>query len=114
MCVMYGDTISPDSVVRKASTTSAGLQVDSGGVLLEASTGICYGINAVGAVIWQRLSEARRVDDLMSYIETLYPATNPLRIRDDVANFLRDLKQWELIEIKAPSSYDSSRAGSGS
>ncbi len=69
-------------------------------VILSLADGVYYGLDAVGAYIWQRLREPRTVRDLVGDVMTRYEIDRAQCERDLLA-FLEDLRMHHLAEVVA-------------
>jgi hypothetical protein len=72
---------------------------DVGGetVLLNLSTGVYYGLNEVGAFIWQRLDGKHTLDDLVRSVCSAY-AVDRERALADVRRLVEELLNAGLID----------------
>ena len=71
--------------------------VSEGAVLLHTESEIYFGLNHVGAQIWQKLAEASEMELLVAELCTLYPEVDAKQIHDDVDQLLADLAESGLI-----------------
>jgi len=71
--------------------------VDDELVMMDVSSGDCYGISGVGTRIWQLLDSNPYVCDIVSKICTEYDVAED-RCRRDVLEFLEHLKELKLVE----------------
>lgn len=78
-------------------------RVDEGGVLLSTDDEVYYGLNDVGAEIWEGLDHEETLDGLCARLEDRYPEVEPGTLRADVVELLGDLSELGLL----------SRAGTG-
>lgn len=67
-------------------------------VILHLQDGIYYGLNPVGARIWQLLQEPRTVGDITSRILDEYDV-EPSRCDQDLSALLLELSSRKLIEV---------------
>jgi hypothetical protein len=66
--------------------------VSDGGVLLHTATEVYFGLNRVGARVWELLPPASRTfDELCPKIIADYPDAAPETVRNDVAELLSEL-----------------------
>lgn len=72
-------------------------EVDDERVVLDRETETYYGLNAVGAFLWERLEEPRTVEELEAATATEFDVTKA-ECRDDIHEFLIDLQEADLIE----------------
>lgn len=91
-------SISPESVVVISSDQiSSDLAGES--VILQLKSGIYYGLNEVGSVVWQLINEPRTVQSLYDAVLAEYDV-EPQTCEHDVQVLLRDLLEAQLIEIR--------------
>ena len=67
-------------------------------VILSLADGVYYGLDAVGAYIWQRLREPCTVRDLVDDVTERYTVARDQCERDLLA-FLQDLRAHHLAEV---------------
>ena len=67
-------------------------------VILNMKTGVYYGLDSVGAMVWTLLQEPRRVSEIVDTVLTEYDV-EPDRCERDLLNLLTGLKAVELIEV---------------
>jgi len=68
-------------------------------VILEFNSGKYYGLNAVGARIWNLIQEPRIVSDILNIILSEYDV-EPDRCERDLAALLQELAEHGLMEIE--------------
>ena len=69
-----------------------------GAVLLDTRTEVYFGLNPVGARVWQLLPPAARtLDELCAALGREYPAGPGAVLRDDVAELLAQLRDQGLV-----------------
>ena len=66
-------------------------------VLLDYDRGIYYGLNPVGARVWQLLAEGRTSESILDLLIDEYEVA-PETLQADVAALLRDLEAQQLVE----------------
>ena len=66
-------------------------------VALDASGNTMVTLNAVGAVVWNHLSEPRDVDQIVGHLEALFPDVDGALLRDDAEAFIAELLEADLI-----------------
>ena len=82
-------TANPDVIVRNISGNA---------VLFHTADEVYYGLNPVGARIWELLPPASRtVDELCARLQDDYPEVAPEAIRADVLDLLSDLARNNLV-----------------
>ncbi|MDE3052288.1 MAG: PqqD family protein [Gemmatimonadota bacterium] len=72
-------------------------------VILSLADGVYYGLDEVGAYIWQRLREPRAVRDIVDDVVNRY-AVDRERCEHDLLAFLEDLRAHRLAEVVASES----------
>ena len=71
---------------------------DHGGVLLSKSTEVYFGLNAVGARVWELLPPATEtLEELSAAVALLFPEVDPATIDADVADLLDELATNQLV-----------------
>lgn len=69
-----------------------------GAVLLSTKDEVYYGLNAVGAHIWERLPPVLAgLDELCAALRGLYPGVDGLAIRADAEELLQELSAHGLV-----------------
>lgn len=76
-------------------------EVEDGAVLLHAVQEVYYGLNQVGAEIWQLMPAADSLDALVAALRARYPEVDPATLRDDARALLDDLTAHGLVEPAA-------------
>jgi len=72
--------------------------VSEGAVLLHAEDEIYFGLNSVGAKVWQLLPPTcAELDDLCSRIGAIYADVEPDLLRADIVELLGDLRDNHLV-----------------
>ncbi|HVX39495.1 MAG TPA: PqqD family protein [Gemmatimonadaceae bacterium] len=72
--------------------------VADGAVLLHTEDEIYFGLNAVGARVWQLLPpNCAELDDLCSTLTAVYPDADPVMVRADVVELLTQLRDNRLV-----------------
>ena len=91
------------TVSEYSTVVAAGDQVSSdlGGevAILNLRAGMYYGLDEVGARVWQLLQEPAVVGDIQSTIAQEYEV-EPTRAREDVLALLNQMADEGLIEVK--------------
>ncbi|HEU4556991.1 MAG TPA: PqqD family peptide modification chaperone [Longimicrobium sp.] len=96
---MTEPALSPDAVVVAArDQVSADLEGEA--VILNLADGVYYGLDGVGARIWELLREPRRVAELAGTVAAEYDV-DPGRAEHDVVALLAELLDRRLVEIVA-------------
>jgi hypothetical protein len=67
-------------------------------VILHLKDGVYYGLNPVGARIWNLLQEARSVNQLRDILLSEYEV-EPRRLEEDLLQLLQELASRGLIEV---------------
>jgi len=86
-----------DTVV---SVRSRHVSVDLNGeaVVLDTDSGDYFGIDGVGARIWELIATPRRVAELAETLVSEYDV-DPSQCRSDLQRFLQDLSEQGLIDV---------------
>ena len=72
--------------------------LDTEALVVDVKAGLLYPLNSVGARIWQLADGQRTVDEIVQSIAAEFDADEKT-IRQDAADFLRELRQRELISL---------------
>jgi len=73
--------------------------VSDGAVLLSTADEVYYGLNAVGARVWELLPPvSRTVEELCATVAAGYPETEAATIRADVLELLQTLEAHGLLQ----------------
>jgi len=65
-------------------------------VLLDYDRGIYYGLNPIGARVWQLLAEGQEIEAIIDLLTEEYDATRET-LENDLTALLRDLAAKELL-----------------
>ena len=88
----------PVAILPVPSPSAIFRSVAEGGVLFSTDNEIYFGVNAVGARIWDLLPPASAtVGDLCATLALSYPEAGEERIRSDVRSFLEELIAHGLV-----------------
>lgn len=68
-------------------------------VLLNAETGIYYGLNPIGARIWQRLAEGADEAQVVEQLSLEFPEVAPSEIGSDIEDLITALEANGLIQV---------------
>jgi hypothetical protein len=69
-----------------------------GAVLFSIHDEVYYGLNKVGACLWEALPPINTtVEGLCTYLNVRYPDADPAVLRSDVEEILTDLKEFGLV-----------------
>jgi hypothetical protein len=88
-----------ESSVVSASDQVTSTEVDGESVLLDLEEGVYYGLNPVGARIWEEVQEPRLVSDIAEAVTSEYDVERE-RCLDDILALCADLLENDLIEIQ--------------
>ena len=92
--------VTADSII-KAAPQQISCQLDDEAALLNLQTGVYYGLDAMGAYIWQQLTEPTRVRELSAQIAREYQLDNGV-VEADVVAFLEEMMNAGLVELHEP------------
>lgn len=73
-------------------------ELDGEAVILHLDNGIYYGLNPIGAHIWELIQQPVRVSELVATLTQEYDV-EPARCEDDVISLLAELSSNQLIEV---------------
>src|SRR5437764_564213 len=96
---MKRQNLSLDSVV-VASKDQVSCDLEGEAAILNLKTGAYYGLNPIGARIWQLIQTPKRVPEI---VDTLVPAyeVDPKRCQSDIVALLQDLISDGLAEVQS-------------
>lgn len=98
---MTDDSIFPAptaSIRRREEPLTA--SVDGEIVMLDAEQGEYFALGAVGSRIWELLEEPRTLDEVCRALQYEFEV-DPQTCREEVARFMRDLHEAQLVELAA-------------
>jgi hypothetical protein len=72
-------------------------QVPGGAVLLSTEDEVYYGLNGVGARVWELLAECGDADALCARVASEYPDVAPELVREDVLALVASLREHRLV-----------------
>lgn len=90
--------ISETSIV-VAMTDQVSRDLDGEAAILNLNTGVYYGLNSVGARIWNLMSEPKPVGQILEALLEEYDVESE-RCRNDLVKLLNGLAEAGLIEVK--------------
>ncbi len=77
------------------------INLPDGAVLFSPETEVYYGLNNVGAVIWEQLGKrVESMDLLCGAVQERFPDATLEQIRADVSDLLNDFTQNQLVESR--------------
>jgi hypothetical protein len=85
-------------VVASRDQVSCKLGVEA--AILNLKNGTYYGLDPVGARVWDLVQEPRTVSDLRELLIAEYDV-DPVRLESDIRDLLRQLADNQLLEISA-------------
>jgi hypothetical protein len=71
--------------------------VSEGAVLLHTEDELYFGLNAVGAHVWELLTQCTSVDELCTDLGEMYPGVAPDTLKADVLELCQQLRQNLLV-----------------
>jgi len=70
-----------------------------GGVLFSPTDETYFGLNQTGACIWENLRPVRStIEEVCAEVTKRYPDADPVRVRADVGQLLKELAEGGLVE----------------
>ena len=85
------------TVVVSDSQTST--EVGGERVILDLDRGVYYGLNTVGARIWEMMESPVTVDEIIETLLDEFEDVSREQCREDVARLLEELKEQRLIRV---------------
>ncbi len=76
--------------------------VSDGAVLLQTESEIYFGLNRVGAQLWQSIGEESTVEQLVQTLGEAYPEVAPEVLESDVAELVQQLTESGLLHEDEP------------
>lgn len=73
-----------------------------GGVLFSSDSEVYFGVNPVGAIIWELLPTCETVEELCATLSGRFSDVGLSRIQRDVSNFISDLRANGLVVETPP------------
>lgn len=70
----------------------------SGGVLLDLETSLYFGVNAVGALVWELIGSGNEISRIVQEMHSKIDDP-PRDLADDVDQFLADLEERRLVVL---------------
>jgi hypothetical protein len=67
-------------------------------VLLDLESGVYYGLNETGSVIWDGIKGRKDTETILDDLESQF-GSNRARLKKDLDQFLGDLKKENLIDV---------------
>ena len=92
--------ITPDSTV-VAAKEQISTQVDDEAALLNLRTGVYFGLDPMGAYIWQMLREPVKVKELTARLQNDYSNIDAEIVANDLRVFLERMLEAGLVELVA-------------
>jgi hypothetical protein len=69
-------------------------------VILNSVSGIYYGLNGVGARVWNLIQEPQRIEDVLGVLLGEYEV-EPLRCQGELLALLKELEDKGLINVRS-------------
>jgi hypothetical protein len=91
--------ITPDSIV-VAAKDQISTQVDDEAALLNLKTGVYFGLDPMGAYIWQMLREPVSVRALVARLQEDYSNIDAEIVANDLRFFLEQMLEAGLVELQ--------------
>jgi hypothetical protein len=92
------NTLSVDSVI-VAAPEQVSCDLAGEAAILNLKSGVYFGLNPIGARIWELIQEPKAAKDIVHVLLEEYDV-DPQRCESDVLQLLHDLSQHELIQVK--------------
>ena len=75
--------------------------LDGETILLQMNSGLYYGLNEIGAVIWEMIQTPQQFKDIQNKLLETYEVT-PEVCELEVTKLISELYEARLVEVKAP------------
>lgn len=86
-----------------ATSEYASTQVDGEEIILNLEDGVYYGLNEVGAKVWELIQEEKHVSDVCRQIQEEYDVDEET-CRTDVVRLIEELREIGLVRLVADDS----------
>ena len=90
--------ITPDSIV-VAAKEQISTRVDNEAALLNLKTGVYYGLDPMGAYIWELIKQPVRVGELEATLQEDYENIDAEIVANDLRVFLEQMLEAGLVEL---------------
>ena len=104
---MLNMTVSDSQLSRrlKSSTSVTSVELDGERVLLHIETGEYYGLNSLGAHIFELAEEEDEVTlaDVVGAIQEAHADVDPDRVKADVLAFVEEMQSYNLLHVSEDS-----------
>jgi hypothetical protein len=81
---------------------AAACDVDGEMVILQPDSGVYFGLNKVGASIWNYIQEECSVEDLIAHMTTEYSVSRSV-CEPQILSLLQDMISHELVQVQGES-----------
>ena len=102
---MKEPALSGDSII-VAAEKQVWTELDSEAVILSVESGMCYGLSAVGARVWNLIQEPKTVNEVRDALLREYDV-DPRRCETQLQELLRELAATGLLELEGHTRRDS-------
>ena len=93
--------MSQHGVLPRAHPSVVWTPLPVGAVLFSTETELYYGVNSVGALVWELLPPATQtLEDLCAAVHERYPDATLDQIRGDVIELLENLTRFGLVHLR--------------
>lgn len=90
--------ITADTFVQ-ASPDQVSCDLEGEAALLNLKTGVYYGLNRVGAMIWKELQSPIQISNVCDHVTTAYPQPQRDQVIADVFELLNELIEAGLVTV---------------
>jgi hypothetical protein len=106
--------VEPNSALPVAHPAVIFRALAEGGVIFSTVDEVYFGLNTVGARVWELLPPtSTTLDELIATVAADYPEVDPAMIRGDVVELLAELEQHGLV-VRPPAAPRSDGSAAGS
>lgn len=92
-------TLTPDTVI-SSTQNQVSSELEGEAVILNLSSGVYYGLNEVGARVWELIQQPKRLSEVLDALLEEYDV-QPEACSEDVKAIIRELASANLIDIQS-------------
>jgi hypothetical protein len=76
------------------------LNVDSEAVLLNTETELYFGLDDIGTIFWEDLTDAPSIETALERLSSKFDGVDAATLRNDLADFIDKMQQRGLITVQ--------------
>lgn len=97
----------PESMLPIANADVIYRALSDGGILFSTTGEVYFGLNSVGAQVWELLPpKCQTLDELVDELALIHADVDPATIRADVVELLGELSRHGLLVARVPSDHE--------